>query len=258
MPSSRDQRPKAALPASLSDDAFLDGRVRLLQPRNGFRAGLDSVVLAAAVPARPRQRVCDVGVGVGAAALCLAARVPQLHITGVEIDEDVATIAGENAARNDQAQTFEVIVADVLKRPRTIQRQYFDHVITNPPFHDTARGTRAPLAAKARATSAAHDELSLWLRFARAVAKPAGWLTMIVPPEQLAVAIAALSPRGLGVEIVPLLPKRDAAAKRVIIRVRMNSRAGLVLHPGVVLHEADGTPTPAAQAVLRRGEALIR
>lgn len=252
------QRPIAAQPGlELTDDAFLGGRVSLWQPKNGFRAGLDSVVLAAAVPAKPRDRVCDLGIGAGTAAICLAARVGELRITGVEIDAGLADLARANAARNG-VRSFEVETADVLARPRHLSRQSFDHVITNPPFHDTARGTRAPEAGKARATSAPKQGLTAWLRFARALAKPSGWVIAILPPDQLAVALAALAPAGLGTEIFPLWPKAGEGAKRVILRTRINSRAPLRLLPGLVLHGTDGKPTAEAEAVLRQGEALFK
>ena len=256
--SNAEQRPNAA-PAGIevTDDAFLGGRVFVWQPANGFRAGLDSVMLAAAVPAAPRQNICDLGSGVAVASLCLAARVGGLHIAGVEIDRDLAEIAQANAARNRQAASFDVVVADVLKRPRTLVRQSFHHVITNPPFHNVERGTRAPEAGKARATSVHARELTEWLRFARALVRPKGWITAILPPEQLGVALRALAPDGLGTEVIPLWPKAGVAAKRIIIRTRMNSNAGLRLLPGLVLHNADGSPSTAADFVLRQGEALI-
>ena len=218
------QRPIAAQSAlELTDDAFLGGRVSLWQPKNGFRAGLDSVVLGAAVPAKPRDKVCDLGIGAGAAALCLAARVRDVSITGVEIDPALAELARANAARNG-VKIFDALALDVLTRPRQLARQSFDHVLTNPPFHDTARGTRAPDAGKARATSAQAKSLSTWLRFARALAKPSAWVTAIIPPDQLAVALEALSPSGLGIEIFPLWPKAGEGAKRLILRTRMNAR----------------------------------
>jgi tRNA1(Val) A37 N6-methylase TrmN6 len=212
-------------------------------------------MLAAAVPARPRERICDLGAGVGTAALCVAARTGQLHITAVEIDGALVELARANADRNG-VDAFDAIAADVLKRPRIVARQSFHHVLTNPPFHDVARGTRAPQSAKARATSAHGRELFEWLRFARALVRPKGTVTAILPPEQLPVALRALSPEGLGVEIVPLWPKLGEAAKRVIIRTRTNARASLRVLPGLVLHEAGGAATPAAEAVLRHGEAL--
>ena len=242
----------------VSDDAFLGGRVRLWQPKEGFRAGLDSVMLAAAVSARPRQSVCDLGAGAGVASLCLAARVAELRVTCVEIDSDVAELSRANALRNAAAASFDSVIADVLKKPRSLPRQSFDHVITNPPFHDIDRGTRAPVARKAQSTSAHTHQLVAWLAFARSLAKPQGWVTAILPPEQLGFALAGLSPKGVGVEIVPLWPKAGVSAKRVIIRTRMNAKAPLRLMAGLVLHQEDGTATADAEAVLRRGEPLIR
>lgn len=259
MSSSADQRPKAApVGMEITDDAFLGGRVQLWQPKDGFRAGLDSVMLAAAVPARPRQSVCDLGAGAGAASLCLAARVGQLHLTCVEIDPDLAELARANAHRNGHAASLDAVVADVLRKPRSLARQGFDHVMTNPPFHDIARGTRAPAQRKAQATSAHAHELVAWLRFARALAKPRGWVTTILPPEQLPFALDALSALGSGVEIFPLWPKTCVPAKRIIVRTRMNAKAGLQVLAGLVLHGEAGTATPAAEAVLRHGEPLIR
>jgi tRNA1Val (adenine37-N6)-methyltransferase len=230
--SSPDQRPKAAQ-LETTIDTFLGGRIHVCQPRQGFRAGLDSVMLAAAVPAKSGDSVCDLGAGVGTAALCLAARIGRLHITAVEIDEKLAALAQTNAERNACAQSFNALSADVLKRPRALKRQSFRHVLTNPPYHDIARGTRAPAAAKARATSSHASDLIAWLRFAR-----------------------ALAPEGRGVEIIPLWPKEGAPAKRAIIRVRMNARAPLLMQPGLVLHRPDGKPTEEAEAVLRHAAAL--
>jgi tRNA1(Val) A37 N6-methylase TrmN6 len=98
--------------------------------------------------------------------------------------------------------------------------------------------------------------LIAWLRFARALAHPQGMVTAILPPEQIPQALQALSPEGQGVEIIPLWPKQGAPAKRVIIRVRTNARAPLLVHPGLVLHRADGKPTEEAEAVLRHAAAL--
>src|SRR5512139_3877326 len=75
-----------AIPEHLTDDRLLGGRVRLQQPASGFRAAIDPVLLAAAVPAGEGDIVLDVGCGTGAAALCLATRVEAAHVTGIEAD----------------------------------------------------------------------------------------------------------------------------------------------------------------------------
>jgi len=239
----------------LTDDAFLGGRVQAWQPAQGFRAGLDAVMLAASVPARTKEFVCDLGSGVAVASLCLAARVSHLDIAAVEIDEDLAALAQANGERN--RMSIDVVAADILKRPRTLARQSFHHVFTNPPYHDIGRGTRAPQTVKARATSAHAHDLVTWLRFARALTRPKGTITAILPPEQLPLALQALAPEGQGTEIFPLWPKPGMPAKRIIIRTRMTAKAPLQLHAGLVLHTTAGKPTPEAEAVLRHGAPLF-
>lgn len=259
MPSGPDQRPKAAAPghgSGLSDDAFLGGRLHILQPVKGFRAGLDAVMLAAAVPARERQAICDLGSGVGTAGLCVAARVGSLQLTAVDIDPQALARATDNAQRNGLGATFTTIEADLQGRARNLPRQHFHHVLTNPPFHDDARGTRAPDSAKATARSIAGPALFHWLRLARAIVRPRGTVSAILPPAQLALAISALSESGQGMTLIPLWPAWEVPAKRMIVRAQMNSKAPLQVHPGVVLHEADGRQTPQAEAILRHAGAL--
>jgi tRNA1(Val) A37 N6-methylase TrmN6 len=86
-------RPASAIPPDLTDDAVLSGRLRLWQPRRGHRFGHDAILLAAATPARNGDRAVELGAGVGTAGLALAARVPGVRITLVEIDEHLAGLA---------------------------------------------------------------------------------------------------------------------------------------------------------------------
>ena len=79
---------------------LLDGRVRYDQPVDGYRTGLEPVLLAAAVPARTGQRVLEAGTGAGAGLLCLAARVPGVMGVGIEADADMAALARCNLAAN--------------------------------------------------------------------------------------------------------------------------------------------------------------
>src|SRR5574343_1545621 len=91
----------------LTDDKFLCGRLRLWQPAQGYRAATDPVLLAAACPATAGQSVLDLGCGAGAAALCLAARVPDLALAGLELQPEYADLARRNAARNGVAMQVE-------------------------------------------------------------------------------------------------------------------------------------------------------
>ena len=81
----------------LSTDAFLGGRLSIMQPIRGYRAAADPVLLAAAVPARAGDAVLELGCGAGVASLCLGQRVPGLIQFGLELQPAYAALARRNA-----------------------------------------------------------------------------------------------------------------------------------------------------------------
>jgi tRNA1Val (adenine37-N6)-methyltransferase len=226
-----------------TEDRFLDGRLTLRQPARGFRAGLDAVMLAASVPARADDEVLELGAGVGTASLCLAARVAGCLITGIEIDENLARLANENAASNAMVNIVTFATGDAMSPPRAFRRA-FDHVLCNPPFHDE-RSRASPDVSRARALQ---GDLKQWLKAGLKRTAPKGTFTAILRADRLNEALTALP--AAGIAILPLWPKRDEAAKRIIIRCRPGSRAPLTLLPGLTLHE-NGQYTPEADAILR-------
>lgn len=243
-------------PGGLTDDAFLGGRLRILQPAQGFRASTDAVLLAAGCPAAPGQAVLDLGCGVGVAGLCLAARVPDLSLAGLELQRAYAEIARVNGVRNRIA--LDVVEGDVAAMPL---RRAFDQVIANPPYH-TADGTPAADAGRALALQE-RQPLSVWTRAARARLVPGGWLTLILRADRLPEALAALEGFG-AVAVLPLSPREGRAAQRVLIRARKGAKAPFrllapfVLHAAPV-HEGDREDlTEEAAAVLRGGAAIRR
>lgn len=236
---------------AVRDDRFLDGRVRVRQPENGFRAGLDAVMLAAAVPAKAGETALELGAGSGAASLCLAARVEGLTVEGIEIDEGLAAIANANAAANGMDDRVSFVAGDALGPPSEL-RHPFDHVFCNPPFH-SGEGTVSPDAAR---TLALHDDgrLADWLAAGLRRTASGGTFTVILRADRLRVALHALPLHG--VAIFPLWPHAGEAAKRTILQMKCGSRAPIALLPGLVLHEADGRYTREADAVLREGGRL--
>jgi len=229
-------------------ETFLDGRVKVTQPESGFRSGLDAVMLAAAVPAIAGQTVLELGAGAGTASLCLAARVPGILVTGVEIDAGLAALAARNAAANDMDCRF--VAADIFALPSELKRD-FDQVLVNPPFH--GEGHISPDEAR---TVALMDggKLGDWLKLGLQRTVSGGFFTAILRADRLNEALAVLPERGACA--YPLWPKAGEAAKRVIVQVRKGSQAPFVLLPGMVLHQADGSYTLAAEAILRHGRAL--
>ncbi len=250
--------------AAVTEDRLLGGRVRLRQPAAGYRAAIDPVFLAAAVPASdpvsggPRA-VLDLGCGVGAAALCLLARLPDVAVTGLEVQGKLAALARDNAALNGWARRFTVVEADLRDRAvLALEGQAaagFDEVVCNPP-HQPAERPAAPDPAKATATREAGATLADWVATAFAHLRPKGWATFIHRADRLDDLLAALDGRAGGLVVFPLWPKPGAPARRVLVRARKGGRAPLTLAAGLVLHAEDGQFTAAAQRVLRDGDGL--
>jgi FkbM family methyltransferase len=234
-------------------DGFLDGRIQVEQPEKGYRAAIDPVLLASALQAQPGEHIWDIGAGVGTACLCLAHRRPDLAVTALEIDPDFVRLLQANIARNPAAKAVSVVHGDLFDR--TLGEHVADHVITNPPFHDAA-GTASADRAKAMAHQLSEADLAAWIKACLRLIRPHGSLTLILRADRLGQAVPAIARSAGNIAILPLWPKADQAAKRVLIRAVKASKAPLTLLPGMILHQPDGAFTTEAEAILRQAQAL--
>lgn len=251
--------PAAPPPAGLTDDAFLGGRLRALQPEKGFRAGIDSVFLAAAVPAEAGDAVFEAGIGTGVAALCLLARCPDVAVTGLELSTRYALIAEENAARNGMTGRIRVIDGDLKDAVRRDLAGYpehgsFAHAFANPPFFDAGRSAVSPNLLKRVANAAAPEDLDLWVKVLHAMVTPRGSVTMVHRPDMLGRLLTAFEPRFGDIVVAPLYARPGMAASRVIVQGLRGTRGPLRLLPGLILHGEGASFTPEAEAVLRHGK----
>jgi tRNA1(Val) A37 N6-methylase TrmN6 len=246
---------------AVTDDAVVGGRLRLKQPRRGHRVGHDAILLAAATAAEPGDHVVDLGAGVGAAGLALAARVPGITVTLVEIEPELAALAAENASRNGLADRVRSVVLDVAAPARTfaahgLQAGSAARVVMNPPFNDPARQRLSP-EARRRLAHAACLPLAVWTRSAMRLLRPGGTLTLIWRADGLSEVLAALTAAGLnGLAVRPVHPRPEAAAIRILVAGRKGSASPLAMLPGLILNDAAGVPSPAAEAILRHGASL--
>ncbi len=238
-----------------TEDALLGGRVRLVQPRRGYRAAIDPVLLAAAVGAAPGERVLDAGCGTGAAALCLAARLPGVEVVGFERDPAMAELARAGIARSGLEGRVRVVEGDLLAPPVELRRQVFTWVMSNPPYL-VAGKARVPDDPGRRAALVEGCTLDHWVTACLARLAPGGRLVLVHRADRLADLLAALAGRAGEITVFPLRPRPGAAAVRVLVRARKASRAPGRLLPGLVLHHPDGRSTEAARAVLRGAEPI--
>ena len=240
----------------LTDDRLLGGRVRFSQPTHGYRVAIDPVLLAAAVPAQPGERVLDAGAGTGAASLCLAARVPRCHIVGLELQRPLQRIASQNVTQNEFDGQVEMIEGDLQRPPPRLAAATFDHVMTNPPHLAATRTCSSPDPQRALAHHETELELAAWLAGCLRMLKQDCLLTLIHRSDRLGEVLTALLGRAGDVVVFPLWPAVGQPAKRVLVQARKGARGPLRLVPGLILHDQSGSFTPKAEDVLRHGRAL--
>ncbi len=236
---------------AITDDRLLGGRVRFAQPATGYRAAIDPILLAAACPANARNAL-DLGCGAGAAGLALMARLPDVRVTGVEIDANLARLAAGNAAANGWQDRFAIHAADAAAYAGTDH----DLVLCNPPYLDAARADPSPEPMRARADVEGALALRGWIDAALAALRARGTLVFVQRADRLADLLGALAGRAGEIVVFPLWPRDGVPAKRMIVRARKGMRTPLVLAAGLVLHEADGRYTQAAEAIVRDGAPL--
>ena len=233
----------------------LNRSISLFQAPDGFRTSMDSVMLAAACPIQAGQTVLDLGCGVGSAGLCVLRRVENTTLVGVDIQSDHIELSLKNAKNNDMADRASFICADIRHE---LKINTFDHIICNPPYKRAGAHKHSPSPSKAQAMGHLEDSSNLqsWITRAWHHIKGQGSLTIVHEAEQADSIIHALysenGRRRFGaVEIIPLYPKAATPAKRVLIRAYKHKKGGTILHPGIIMHEVDGSYTKEANDILR-------
>lgn len=241
--------------SEVTEDAFLGGAVTVFQPRKGFRAGTDSVLLAAALDADAEGEALDLGCGVGGALLPAAWRVPGVRFTGLERDLDLAAFARRGVEANGLTDRVTILEGDAGALPAGFENR-FDLVFSNPPYFDAGAVT-GPGPAKAGAYIESLP-LAAWIAAMLFALRPKGRLMVIHRAAQLTELLAALHRRAGEIEILPVRPHPGADAKRVLLRARKGLRPGPTrLLPALVLHDGPGgEPTATIEAIARTGQGL--
>jgi tRNA1(Val) A37 N6-methylase TrmN6 len=248
------------VPASLTEDGFLGGRLRVLQPEKGYRAGIDAVFLAATIPCVPGDTLYEAGIGTGVAALCTIARCPGVHITGIEVAARHALLCEQNAKRNGCSDAVRVIHADVKEAMRKDLATMpvhgsFSHAFANPPYFEDGKSTASPNLLKAQAHAFGPDDLELWIKVLYTMVASRGTVTIVHRAETLGKLLVLMEERFGDIRVAPLYAREGTAASRVIVQGVKGSKAPMQLLPGLVLHDAGSQFTPEAEAILRDGMA---
>lgn len=236
-------------------DKLLNGRFAVEQPAKGYRIAVDTLLLAAAVPAQENQHILDMGCGVGGVMLALATRIAGCTITGIEIQPYMAGLCKSNIQRNGLEARLNVIDGDVQLLPEELAGR-FDHVMLNPPYNDAARHGASPTASKKRANTDEEGELPAWIAAAARALKTGGLMTMINRSDREAEIVALCTAHFTDIRIKPIWSKADGTGKRIIIRASNGQGNGIIRETPFILYGPDGRYSEAGESILRHAQAM--
>jgi len=242
----------AVLVMDTTFDGLMNKRVWVEQPAEGYRIAVDTVLLAAAVSAKPGDRVLDMGCGVGGVMFCLAARIRDLHLTGIDIQHELIELCRKNIEHNHLQNSA---TAETYSVTDWTARDY-DHIVMNPPFHAEERHSVSDNKIKRTANAEKTGDLPLWLESAARILKPNGILTLIHRADRMDEIIAEGQKYFSEITVLPIIARTGAAPKRIIMRMARGTAAVINICENFILYGDDNRYCAAAEAVIRHAMSI--
>ena len=237
----------------MTSDSWYGGRLTLRQPEKGFKATTDALLLAAAIP-QDAQHVLELGAGVGAASLALAARLDQVKVTAVERDEEIAALLAQNIDDNQMSARVVTVSGDAFdEKPHWEGRH--DLVMMNPPYNDH----RSTLSDNEyRKAAMATDDLARWIKAAAKGLVMKGRLVMISRSDKLDEIMKGLEADFGDISLKPIYTKTDDAAKRVLVSARKGVEGPLSILPSLMLDQDEDALNGGALEMIPKGRNVGR
>ncbi|GHU19071.1 methyltransferase [Alphaproteobacteria bacterium] len=229
----------------LTKDYILKGKLSLLQPKHGYRVAIDPVVLSSFVNAKDGQSILDVGCGVGAISLILKLKNPSAQITAVDVDPDICDICVRNSEEN--SLDIDIINVGIENFHKNLHNKLFDHVVTNPPFFNKRSARVSDLKLLANFETM---ELSDWISCCLKNLKNGGMFYIIHHASRICDILSSLAKKAGATEIIPIFPKDDQDAIRVIVKCKKGSMESTRITSGLILHDKEGNFSESAKAIL--------
>jgi len=239
--------------SSETTDSILNGRLRLIQPRRGYRFSVDAILLGRFIRPRPGARILELGAGCGVISIMAAALYAPREVIALEVQDEMAAYIERNAALNHQPMV-RAVAADIRARVFAgVAEASFDLVIANPPYRASGAGRRSPVAGRdlARAENSAtlHDFIAAAARYLKHGGKAAFVFVAARSAELISELRAAhLEPKRMRM----VHPRLDLPASTVLVEARKGGGVELEVEPPLILYAAKGIYSEEARAQLGR------
>ncbi|MBW2216324.1 MAG: methyltransferase [Deltaproteobacteria bacterium] len=214
-------------------DPFMDGRLRLIQSKDGYRFSIDAVFLSEFVTIKPGDVVVDLGTGCGVIPLILLLTKPVGYAFGLEVQKELANQAARNSVINGFKDKMSVILGDL--KHLSISNRSADVVICNPPYRKVKSGRINPDMRRAIAKHELMASVDDILHAARNILREKGRLAMIYPAERLVGLVArmrrfTLEPKRIQINY----PDLKSSAKLALIEASLGGKPGLEILPPLI------------------------
>lgn len=245
--------PLIASPADERLDDLCCKGLRILQKTDGFRFGMDAVLLSAFAAAKIGRRVADLGTGTGIIPLLLSARLPQASIDALELQPEMADMAGRSVALNGLEHRIRVYQGDLRSLPKALPPASYDLVTCNPPY-GRARGTLS--SPKACLRLARQEEACSLPDVTRAAARllcNGGRLALVFPAPRMLELMDELRAARLEPKRLQFVHDRaDKPPYLLLCEAMLLARPMLHLLPPLIVHDEEGRETPMLRRIYNR------
>ena len=237
----------------LKDDERIDdleiNNMKIIQNKNGFCFGIDSVLLSDfSKEIKDNSRVVDLGTGTGILGILLCAKTNLGEVVGIEIQKDVAQMAKRSILLNNLEKRFKILNMDIKeiisKKNTDLQKNSFDYVVTNPPYKKLNTGKTNENEKQFISRHEITADLNDFIKTASFLLKDKGTLFMVHRPERLVdilkeMRVEKLEPK----EIKFVYPKINKSPNLVLIKAIKNSKPFLKIKEPLIIYNENGEYT---------------
>ena len=225
------------------DDLQRNG-YRIIQKKKGFCFGMDAVLLSGFAQVKEGEVAVDLGTGTGIIPILLEAKTNGKHFTGLEIQEEVAEMAGRSVRLNQLEDRVDIVRGDIKEASRLFGKASFDVVTSNPPYMNDNHGLKNPDLPKAIARHEVFCTLDDVCREASLLLKSGGRFYMVHRPHRLVEIITALKTYKLEPKRMKLVhPFADKEANMVLIEAVRGGKSMRKVEARIIVYEEPGVYT---------------
>lgn len=233
---------------NLKDNERLDDLQRngyqIIQNKDGFCFGMDAVLLSGFAQVKEGETALDLGTGTGIIPILLEAKTPGKHFTGLEIQPEMADMAGRSVACNHLEEKIDIVTGDIKEASQYFGKASFDVVTSNPPYMNDAHGLKNPDLPKAIARHEVLCTLEDVVREAAGVLRPGGRFYMVHRPHRLIEIITALKAYKLEPKRMKLVhPYVDKDANMVLIEAVRGGKSMIKVEAPIIVYKEPGVYT---------------